>query len=61
MKKLPRFKTEGEEIKFWEAHSISVLFIETYRKLVKQAFLVTTGRLPEKLNDMITAVPWRYL
>ena len=36
-------------------------FIETYRKLVKQAFVVTAGRLPEKLNDMITAVPWRYL
>ena len=36
-------------------------FIETYRKLVKRAFVVTTGRLPEKLNDMITAVPWRYL
>jgi uncharacterized protein len=36
-------------------------FIETYRKLVKRAFVVTTGRLPEKLNDMITVVPWRYL
>lgn len=23
MKKLPKFKTEGEEIKFWEAHSIT--------------------------------------
>lgn len=36
-------------------------FIEAYRKLVKRAFVVTTGRLPEKLNDMITVLPWRYL
>jgi len=39
----------------------TTLVIETYRKLVKRAFVVTTGRLPEKLNDMITVVPWRYL
>ncbi len=36
-------------------------FIGAYRKLVKRAFVLTTGRLPEKLNDMITVVPWRYL
>lgn len=23
MKKIPKFQTEGEEIKFWEAHSIA--------------------------------------
>jgi len=27
MKKLPRFKTEEEEIKFWETHSTSRLAV----------------------------------
>jgi len=36
-------------------------FIETYKKNVSQAYVVTDGRMPEKLTDKILAVPWRFL
>ncbi len=36
-------------------------FMETYKDLVKQAYVITTGRLPEKLTEKITVLPWRYL
>ena len=36
-------------------------FMETYEENVKQAYVITTGRMPEKLTDRITAVPWRFL
>ncbi len=36
-------------------------FIKSYKKQIKQAYVVTNGRVPEKLSDMITAIPWRYL
>ncbi|MFV1977486.1 MAG: ATP-binding protein [Candidatus Scalindua sp.] len=36
-------------------------FIKSYKGQVKQAYVVTNGRIPEKLSDMITAIPWRYL
>ena len=36
-------------------------FIETYKGKVKKAYVVTTGRLPEKLTDTITAIPWQFL
>lgn len=36
-------------------------FIETYKGKVKRAFVITTGRVPEQLSDIITALPWQYL
>jgi len=36
-------------------------FIETYKGKVKKAYVVTTGRLPEKLTDTITVLPWQFL
>jgi uncharacterized protein len=36
-------------------------FIETYKERVKQAYVITDGRMPEKLTDKITAIPWRFL
>lgn len=36
-------------------------FISEYKKDIKKAFVVTTGRVPEKLSDTITAIPWQYL
>ena len=36
-------------------------FIETYPGKVKKAFVITSGRVPEQLTDMITVLPWRYL
>jgi predicted AAA+ superfamily ATPase len=38
-----------------------VSFIQTYPELVKNAYVITNGRLPEKLSDKITALPWSYL
>jgi predicted AAA+ superfamily ATPase len=35
-------------------------FIETYKGKVKQAYVITNGRIPEKLTNIITAVPWRF-
>lgn len=36
-------------------------FIETYKDKVKQAYVITNGRIPEELTDIIMAVPWRFL
>ena len=36
-------------------------FIETYKGQVKKAYVITTGRMPEKLTDTITVLPWRFL
>ena len=36
-------------------------FLESYPKLATKAFVVTQGRVPEKLSDNITAIPWGYL
>lgn len=36
-------------------------FIETYKERVKQAYVITDGRMPEKLTDKITAIPWKFL
>jgi len=36
-------------------------FIKTYKNKVKQAYVITNGRIPEELTDIITAVPWRFL
>ncbi len=36
-------------------------FIDTYKGKVRKAFVITTGRVPEQLTDMITALPWSYL
>ena len=36
-------------------------FIETYKDKVKHAYVITAGRLPEKLTDKITVLPWRFL
>lgn len=35
-------------------------FIDSYKKQVKHAYVITNGRLPEKLSDKITAVPWKF-
>ncbi len=35
-------------------------FMDSYKKQVKHAYVITTGRLPEKLSEKITAVPWRF-
>lgn len=36
-------------------------FIADYGEKVKQAFVITMGRRPEKIDDRITALPWQYL
>jgi uncharacterized protein len=36
-------------------------FIKSYKGQIKQAYVVTNGKVPEKLSDMITAIPWKYL
>jgi len=36
-------------------------FIETYKGKVKKAYVVTMGRMPEKLTDTITVIPWQFL
>ncbi|MBM4145481.1 MAG: ATP-binding protein [Nitrospira sp.] len=36
-------------------------FIDTYKERVKQAYVITDGRMPEKLTDKIMAIPWRFL
>lgn len=36
-------------------------FIETYKGSVRKAYVVTTGRMSEKLTDMITVLPWQFL
>lgn len=36
-------------------------FIADYGENVKQAFVVTMGKRPEKMDEKITIVPWQYL
>lgn len=36
-------------------------FIADYGEKVKRAFVVTMGKRPEKVDDRITVLPWRYL
>ncbi|MBI4849192.1 MAG: ATP-binding protein [Nitrospirae bacterium] len=36
-------------------------FMDTYKKQVKHGYVVTDGRVPEKLSDNITVIPWRFL
>ena len=38
-----------------------VSFMDTYKGLVKHGYVVTNGRVPEKLTDKITAIPWRFM
>ena len=54
------------EIKSGAKVSLSALrglssFIETYKGKVKKAYVITTGRRPEKLTDTITVLPWQFL
>ncbi len=35
-------------------------FIDTYPGHVKKAFVITNGRVPERLTDKIIAVPWQF-
>lgn len=35
-------------------------FMDSYND-VKKAFVITNGRVPEKLTDSITAIPWRFM
>lgn len=35
--------------------------METYKGLAKHGYVVTNGRVPEKLTDKITAIPWRFI
>jgi predicted AAA+ superfamily ATPase len=36
-------------------------FISDYGDKVRRAFVVTTGKRPEKVDDKITVIPWQYL
>jgi hypothetical protein len=36
-------------------------FIDTYPGYVNKAFVITNGRVPERLTDKIIAVPWKFL
>lgn len=36
-------------------------FIETYKEKVSHAYVITNGRIPEKLTDRITALPWKFM
>lgn len=36
-------------------------FITDYGENVKQAFVVTMGKRPEKMDEKITIIPWQYL
>ncbi|MFA5823062.1 MAG: hypothetical protein WC853_08310 [Thermodesulfovibrionales bacterium] len=36
-------------------------FIETYKEKVSHAYVITNGRIPEKLSDKITLLPWRFI
>lgn len=47
----------GDRVKLSELKGL-LNFVELYKKQVKNAYVITQGRLPEKLNDRITAVPW---
>lgn len=54
------------EIKAGKNVSLSQLrgllsFIQTYPGQVNQAYVITNGRLPEKLADRVTALPWQFL
>lgn len=50
----------GSKVTFSALRGLSS-FIETYKDRVKQAYVITDGRMPEKLTDKITAIPWRFL
>jgi len=50
----------GSKVTFSTLRGLSS-FIESYQDRVKQAYVITDGRMPEKLTDKITAIPWRYL
>lgn len=36
-------------------------FVDLHKRNVKEAFVVNNGRLPQKLGDKITVIPWTYL
>ncbi|MDD5434174.1 MAG: DUF4143 domain-containing protein [Nitrospira sp.] len=36
-------------------------FMESYKGMVKHGYVVTNGRVPERLTDKITAIPWRFV
>jgi predicted AAA+ superfamily ATPase len=36
-------------------------FMATYEKFCDRAYVITIGRIPEKLTDKIMLVPWRFL
>ncbi len=36
-------------------------FIETYKEKVSHAYVITSGRIPEKLTDKITVLPWGFM
>jgi len=38
MKKLPEFKTQDEEIKFWEKHSIAEYWDDIYSLCIRKYF-----------------------
>lgn len=50
----------GSKVTLSELRGLSS-FIETYKERVKQAYVITDGRMPEKITDKITAIPWRFL
>jgi len=36
-------------------------FIETYKDNVSHAYVITNGRIPEKLTEKITLLPWKFM
>jgi predicted AAA+ superfamily ATPase len=50
----------GSKVTFSALRGLSS-FIETYKEKVKQAYVITDGRMPEKLTDKIMAIPWRFM
>jgi len=50
----------GEKVKLSDVRGLAS-FIDLYGSQIKNAYVITNGRLPEKLNSKITAVPWKFI
>ncbi|MBI4690282.1 MAG: ATP-binding protein [Nitrospirae bacterium] len=49
----------GERVMTSELRGIKS-FMDSYKKAV-HGFVITNGRIPERLTDRVTAIPWRFL
>lgn len=50
----------GTKVALSELRGLSS-FLDSYKEQVKQAFVITNGRLPERLTEKIMIVPWQFL